>query len=465
MSHSLFRKNLLLSEPDFQQLLSRLQQKPSFIILDSANAEQGAKAFSLCVWQPSVLFKTTGNLTQIIKQDGESKTSLEDPLELINQELEKLTVDSSEDLPFCGGALGYWGYELGGRFEAMPQPKPHDITLPDMFVGIYHSGIIFNHSNDQIEFFSQSQTANKDFVELQALIAEIASTTSKEKLEAKFELTSPWLSNMTFADYQHKFGKVKSYLASGDCYQINLAQRFDANYSGCEWQAYLALRASNKAPFSSFIRLEEGAVLSLSPERFLQVKNREVETKPIKGTRPRSNNHLLDEQMSMDLATAEKDRAENLMIVDLLRNDIAKVSKPGTVKVPKIFEIESYPAVHHLVSTITSTLKDSASSLDLLRGAFPGGSITGAPKISAMRIIHELEPHPRSVYCGSVGYIRPNGDMDTNITIRTLVCNNNKIYCWAGGGLVADSVCEDEYQETLDKVNKILPILNNLKND
>ena len=218
----------------------------------------------------------------------------------------------------------------------------------------------------------------------------------------------------------------------------------------------------NNAPFSAYLNIDDIKVLSISPERFIQIKQNKVQTKPIKGTRPRSNDPTQDEKNKRSLSLANKDKAENLMIVDLLRNDISRACKPGSVKVPKLFDIESFPAVHHLVSTIEGELAEDKSAIDLIRGAFPGGSITGAPKIRAMEIIEELEPHRRNIYCGSIGYISACGNMDTSITIRTLTCLNGRIICNAGGGIVADSVCDEEYQETFDKVNKILPVLGEL---
>ena len=267
---------------------------------------------------------------------------------------------------------------------------------------------------------------------------------------------------MTKPEYLQKFEQIQQYLQSGDCYQINLAQRFSANYQGDEWQAYLRLRVRNAAPFSAFIRLTDCAILSISPERFIEVNQRRVETKPIKGTKPRFANPQDDKQSAEALQNSPKDRAENVMIVDLLRNDLGKVCSPGTVKVPSLFAIESFPAVHHLVSTITGELAPQHQAIDALAAAFPGGSITGAPKVRAMQIIEELEPHRRNIYCGSIGYLSVHGHMDTNIAIRTLVCANNTIYAWAGGGIVADSNGESEYQETFDKVGKILPVLTEL---
>jgi para-aminobenzoate synthetase component 1 len=277
------------------------------------------------------------------------------------------------------------------------------------------------------------------------------------------------MNKQTYAD---KFAQVQHYLLSGDCYQINLAQRFSAQYQGDEFNAYCALRTANQAPFSAFMRFEESAILSISPERFLQLHDNKVQSKPIKGTKPRSSNTKIDQENALALKKSAKDQAENVMIVDLLRNDISKVCQAGSVIVPELFTIESFPAVHHLVSTVEGKLSPKYDGTDLLRAAFPGGSITGAPKIRAMEIIENLEPQRRSVYCGSIGYLSACGNMDTSITIRTLVCQSDSkltgssstksIYCWAGGGLVADSSVECEYQETFDKVQRILPVLSDL---
>ena len=261
---------------------------------------------------------------------------------------------------------------------------------------------------------------------------------------------------MTREQYGEKFRQVQEYLHSGDCYQVNLAQRFHATYSGDEWQAFLQLNQANRAPFSAFLRLEQGAILSLSPERFILCDNSEIQTRPIKGTLPRLPDPQEDSKQAEKLANSVKDRAENLMIVDLMRNDIGRVAVAGSVKVPELFVVEPFPAVHHLVSTITARLPEQLHASDLLRAAFPGGSITGAPKVRAMEIIDELEPQRRNAWCGSIGYLSFCGNMDTSITIRTLTAINGQIYCSAGGGIVADSQEEAEYQETFDKVNKIL---------
>lgn len=465
-------KLTLASDVTPLDLFTPLANKTWAIWLDSGQSQHIDACFDILVWQPEVTLSTYGNKTNIYcSTTNETHISEDEPLSLlekIQQQVLSTLKPSQQNLPFLGGALGYFAYDLGRRFEKLPTQAEQDITLPEMAVGIYSQAVIFDHKRQQ--FFLVCPQEKRLEVEnfLQTLAA---SQENKGAALQGFSLTSNWQSNMDKATYIEKFEQVQNYLTSGDCYQINLAQRFKAQYQGDEFQAYCALRIENKAPFSAFMRLEDASILSVSPERFLQCKRGTVQSKPIKGTMPRSDNKEQDKQNAQILANSIKDRAENLMIVDLLRNDISKVCKPSSVVVPKLFDIESFPAVHHLVSTVEGELAEQYSASDLLRGAFPGGSITGAPKIRAMEIIEQLEPHRRSVYCGSIGYISNCGTMDTSITIRTLICeanqtkqNNtssipNSVYCWAGGGLVADSNASSEYQETFDKVNRILPVL------
>ena len=266
-------------------------------------------------------------------------------------------------------------------------------------------------------------------------------------------------SNFTPDGYAVAFAAVQNYLHAGDCYQINLAQRFAADASGDALPAYLKLRSMSPAPYSAFLNLPQSQILCVSPERFLRVQNGKVETKPIKGTRPRNSDIRLDTRLADELRNHPKDRAENLMIVDLLRSDLGRDCAPGSVHVQKLFDVESFANVHHLVSTVEGMLTEGRDALDLLRDCFPGGSVTGAPKRRAMQIIDQLEPDRRGVYCGAIGYVGFDGNMDTNIAIRTLVYANNQIFCWAGGGIVADSEMEAEYQETLDKASAMLELL------
>ncbi|XPF94500.1 aminodeoxychorismate synthase component I [Colwellia sp. RE-S-Sl-9] len=450
----IFDDNIVSSD-----IFTHLSNLPWAMWLDSCDNNHVDSQFDILVWDPVVTLATKNKTTKIVNVANNSTiTSTEDPLFLVNQAIEEtfsnINISASIKFPFKGGAVGYFAYDLGREFEVLPELCEQDIHIPEMSVGIYNKAIIFDNKTQVFHLLCLENERKQTEIDLFALIK-----TANQSKRLEFTLDSDWLSNMTQTEYAQKFNQVHEYLLAGDCYQINLAQRFSASYSGDEFQAYKTLREENNAPFSAFIRLEDAAILSISPERFLQLNEHQVQSKPIKGTRPRHHLPELDQQAAEDLKASAKDKAENLMIVDLLRNDISKVCEAGSVVVPKLFDIESFPAVHHLVSTVEGKLSAQFNATDLLRGAFPGGSITGAPKIRAMEIIEELEPHRRSVYCGSIGYISACGNMDTSITIRTLICENNKIYCWAGGGLVADSVLADEYQETFDKVNKIIPVL------
>lgn len=444
-----------------KQLFSIIADQPWAIWLDSCESEHVDSRYDILVWQPSITITTTGNVSHVVNHNDDSRySSTSDPLLLVKNEQQTLFKSchlTPSELPFNGGTLGYFSYDLGKRFEKINENTIKDIAIPEMSVGIYQQAIIFDKLNNAYWLFCQDDNRAKITAFFNGAL-----TNNTTEQRRGFSLASSWCSNMTRTQYQEKFEQVKSYLLSGDCYQINLAQRFTAQYQGDEFSAYLALRAENKAPFSAFMRFEDSAILSVSPERFLKLNHEHVQSKPIKGTRPRSRDVAIDKANANELQQATKDRAENLMIVDLLRNDISRVCQPGSVKVPSLFAIESFPAVHHLVSTVEGKIQQNTDGSDLLRAAFPGGSITGAPKIRAMDIIEELEPHQRSVYCGSIGYISTCGNMDTSITIRTLVCHNQQIHCWAGGGLVADSQVDSEYQETYDKVNKILPALSKL---
>lgn len=433
--------------------------RPWSMLLDSAEAIHPNSRYQIMVAEPlATLVSQQGKTTLTDDQGAHHYTA--DPFTVLDCALKRYFPEKKHsELPFSGGALGYFAYDLGRYLETIPSHAKHDLHLPDMAVGLYHWALIFDQQTQQLWCFDYHGDAKQQWHKIQHRMQ-----THRSAIKP-FTLTSAWLANMTKPEYQQKFERVQDELAQGNCYQINLAQRFHANYQGDEWQAYKLLREKNAAPFSAFIRLEQHAVLSISPERFISLNDRHIETKPIKGTRPRGFCTTTDKIYADELQNSAKDRAENVMIVDLLRNDIGKVSAPGSVQVPSLFAIESFPAVHHLVSTVTGILAAPYQACDLLRGAFPGGSITGAPKISAMHIIEQLEPHRRSVYCGSIGYISQHGTMDTNIAIRTLVCVQNTIYCWAGGGLVADSHVDSEYQETLDKLARILPVLSQTQQD
>ncbi|MFQ1785421.1 aminodeoxychorismate synthase component I [Aeromonas veronii] len=442
---------------ELHQLFARLQHQPWAMLLESAGPFGADNSFDIITADPLATLETRGEVTTLRVGVNISEHS-EDPLALLAHTQQQLLGEldlCATHLPFIGGALGLFGYDLGRRFERLPVQAAADIAVPDMAVGIYDWALLRNVATGDWQLVHWGDEAG--------LAKRLAWLEQQQAAPAPaFTLLGSWQSNMSRAEYGEKFTRIQEYLAAGDCYQINLTQRFSAPYQGDEWQAYCLLASANKAPFSAFIRLPESALLSLSPERFLLLDGRHIETKPIKGTRPRHPDPVTDRQVARELAQADKDRSENLMIVDLLRNDIGRVSRPGSVSVPHLFAVESFPAVHHLVSTIHGELDARWQGVDLLRACFPGGSITGAPKIRAMEIIEELEPQRRNAYCGSIGYLSQHGRMDTSICIRTLIAEAGRLHCWAGGGIIADSDADSEYQETYDKVARILPPLSAL---
>ncbi|MCE0492449.1 aminodeoxychorismate synthase component I [Vibrio salinus] len=441
-------------EPDLSlHCFEKIKNQPWAMLLRSPSDNHPDSRYDILVANPVAKIITTGNETEVITRN-EHYTSTSDPFEILSKTQEELLPTLDENLwseyPFVGGALGYFSYDLGRRIEKIPNEALNDISLPDMAIGLYSWALIVDHHR---------KTANIVGLDVQTVFSWLITDLPTLSEKDYFKTTGPWTTNMSKASYQNKFNAIQEYLKSGDCYQINLTQRFKTSYEGSEWYAYKKLETDNKAPFSGFLRFDDHSILSISPERFLKLDNQHIETKPIKGTKPRSENKKEDQWLAQQLENSDKDQSENLMIVDLLRNDIGRVAQPGSVKVPKLFSIESFPAVHHMVSTIIARLDKHKTVTDLLRATFPGGSITGAPKVRAMEIIEELEPNRRSVYCGSIGYISRNRKMDTNIAIRTLIAKKQNLYVWAGGAIVADSKVDSEYQETYDKLAKILPCL------
>jgi para-aminobenzoate synthetase component 1 len=371
--------------------------------------------------------------------------------ELLRSELGE-QIAPVDHVPFAGGILGYWSYDLD---------RPADTCDEVLCAGIYDWALVLDHQRQTARLVSHQR-----YPETALLLPKIAQRLqSGTALPADtFRVHGQISCNFTPASYAGAFAAVQRFLQAGDCYQVNLAQRFSAQASGDALCAYLTLRKQSPAPYSAFLNFPKMQALCASPERFISVFNRLVETKPIKGTRPRSSDSSRDAQLADELRRHPKDRAENLMIVDLLRNDLGKNCQAGSVRVPKLFEVESYAHVHHLVSTVQGKLAADRDALDVLNGCFPGGSITGAPKLRAMQIIEQLEPDRRDLYCGSIAYIGFDGNMDSNIVIRTLIYRSDgnrlgEIRCWAGGGLIADSQCDEEYQETFDKAKAMLELL------
>lgn len=452
------------------ELFEKIRHMHWPMMLDSAQmlkpeTKQPASQFGrydILVAEPAITFVTSGAQTVITHADTQV-VSDDDPFALVKQALLK-TPSAHCEFPFTGGALGYFSYDLGRRIEKVPTIAQNDTQMPEMMVGIYDWAIIVDHREKKTHLVSHRFYTSQD--RWHALCA--LCTNAHQIKSSQFSVDSQVVSNFDALSYQQAFIKVQRYIQEGDCYQVNLAQRFSAQVSGDSWQCYQTLRTVSPAPFMAYMDLSFGnhqslQVMSASPERFLQLTGQQVETRPIKGTRPRYKDPDQDLRSAIELVTSLKDRAENVMIVDLLRNDIGKVCERGSVKAEKLFNLQSFANVHHLVSFVTGKLDYQYTAIDLLRSCFPGGSITGAPKLRAMEIIEELEPHRRGIYCGAIGYIGFDGDMDMNIPIRTAVVINGSIHFYAGGGVVADSTHEKEYKETLDKASNFFTVMEMLK--
>jgi para-aminobenzoate synthetase component 1 len=439
---------------DSADLFETLADAPWAVFLDSSDARPGAPRVDiLSAWPWKTLVCRDGR-TEISGPEG-NKYSDADPFALLRAALGP-QADVGE-LPFAGGAMGYFAYDLGRRIERLPQRARCELDLPDMAVGLYDWAVVVEHGERRAWLVGAErdpETARR-WPELLVRFRNPPPPSALPPLAA----LGPVLPDLSRAQYDQAFARIQHYIREGDCYQVNLAQGFSATVAGDPWSAYRRLRRLSPAPHAAYLRLPFMEVLSSSPEQFLRVRQGEVRTRPIKGTRPRAADPRADAALAAELGASAKDRAENLMIVDLLRNDLGKVCVPGSVRVPELFRVEGYANVHHLVSTIDGRLAPGVHALDLLRAAFPGGSITGAPKLRAMQIIEELEPARRGVYCGAIGYIGHDGNMDSSIAIRTLVHRAGRVRFSAGGGIVADSQADAEYQECLDKAGPMFRLL------
>jgi para-aminobenzoate synthetase component 1 len=467
----------LVPVPDPVRCCERLAGLPYRLFLDSAATGSRLGRYSYVMADPVAVVRTSG--------DGNA-------LAMLREMLAPHRTPAVDGLPpFQGGAAGYLAYDWGLTLERLPAPRYDDLGLDDLVIGLYDWVLAWDHATAQAWLISTGLGAAAGEREGRAAARAaqvrarlVTTTTSKgtssvvrgaaaagEPSSATVRGMAPsfavdgWdglalRSSFARGAYLDAVSRVREYIYAGDIFQANLSQRFEAPLPQAAWEFYRALRTANPAPFAAFFECGDVSVLSTSPERFLRVNaNGHVETRPIKGTRARCVGPEHDAALGQALAESSKDRAENLMIVDLMRNDLSRVCAPGTVRASELFALERYATVHHLVSTVVGDLAPGHDAFDLLRAAFPGGSITGAPKLRAMEIIAELEPSRRGVYCGAIGYWSTTGEMDTSIAIRTAVVRDRRIYFSAGGGIVADSDPEQEYRETIDKVRATIDAL------
>ena len=415
-----------------------LKDKNWFIFLDSCNDISSFGKYDIITCDPYLTITSKGNHINLIQDDIES-SFYDNPFDVIRKYFKRNS--NFTDLPFTSGMIGYFGYDSLSGFN------DNNSEFPDIAVGFYDWSIVVNHDKriSHIVFENENSLIKKI---IEAFTGNVSDYLILDEECFFFNFSQ----SISKDKYIKDVVRIKNYIANGDCYQVNYSQEFCADYKGDPWDIYKNIRRLNPAPYSSFIRFDEKYVISSSPERFISIVKNHVETKPIKGTLKRMEDPNLDKEQIRILKNDEKNISENLMIVDLLRNDLSKCCELGSVKVTKLFDIESYASVHHMVSTIEGDLNKSDSSINILEACFPGGSITGAPKIRSMEIISELEKRRRGVYCGSIGYFDKNNNMDTNICIRTIMLHENKLVFSAGGGIVHDSDPEDEYYESLEKV-------------
>ena len=453
----------LLSREAYEQLLENAANEPDFAHLGSTGAGHGRGLFSG--------FTACAITTKRV----DAKPNEPINTRQLSSEMERLItryeVPAQEPQGLLtGGWVGFLGYEFGYIKEnrlARLCPLP---ATPLLFAGFYLWAASHNRATDTYHLWIHPECPEDTRRTLESWQHQIHPEPSERTKH--WRMISPFKARQPAEAFTAGVGVVQEYINAGDCYQVNLSQEFKGHYKGNPWLAFLALAEANPTPYSAFLRVGSGAVLSISPERFLEIRGRTVKTSPIKGTRPRGKTAIEDAAFAADLEASEKDRAENLMIVDLLRNDLSVHAAAGSVTVDSLFALESYRNVHHLVSHIRAELAEDALPMQVLFDAFPGGSITGAPKIRAMEIIRELEPHWRGPYCGSVFYRSLDGILDSNIAIRSMLCESSEvepgteeqgsIRCWGGGGIVADSDPESEYQETLTKVKPLMDFLENL---
>jgi len=455
--------------PEGPTIFEALDNGKTACFLDSALVHERLGRYSFIGADPFMIFSATGKQCTIETPGGEIRHVTGDPLVELGKLIAEFSASGSSPFPFArGGAVGYFSYDLGRLMERLPEKAVNDLGLPECLFAFYDGGVVIDHDRGCAYLISTGlplsgiagqKRAAERLKNWRMLLARpySAYTASGHKFD---HLRAAGLkSNFSREGYCRAVEKSLEYISAGDIYQVNISQRFSAELKTGTWELYRRLRHLNPAPFASFLRFPEVSVLSSSPERFLLVEGNRVETRPIKGTRPRGNTAAEDSALKQELINSEKDRAELVMIVDLERNDLGRICQTGSVRVPELFCLETYATVYHLVSTITGTLPAGKNVLDLLPAVFPGGSITGAPKIRAMEIIEELEPVRRGIYTGSLGYLDFSGRADLNIVIRTFVIKNNRVYFQAGGGIVADSQPELEYQETLDKARALLDAL------
>ena len=462
------------------ELFELVKDNPYSFFLDSGMDPQRLGRYSFLGSEPFLVMSSRGPEITLVR-GREHEVQHGNPFDTMGKLLERYKLDHCPaPVPFLGGAVGYFSYDLCHFIERLPSTAIDDLKLPESYFAFYDTVMAFDHLEGkaylvatgfpETEEGQRLRRARMRLEEMKAWLyaaspSQEASLPRRERLgEGEFQPIQEnrrvlLKSNFTPEEYVKAVDRVREYIAAGDVFQVNLSQRFEATLKIPPYELYRRLRMVNPAPFASYLNFQGMTIVSASPERFLKVQGDLVETRPIKGTRPRGKDPVEDERLAQELTHSTKDRAENVMIVDLERNDLGRVCRYGTVNVTELAILETFPTVFHLTSTVVGRLCRGKSNIYLLKATFPGGSITGAPKVRAMEIIDELEPTKRSVYTGSIGYLSFNGNLDINIVIRTFLIKEGKAYFQVGGGIIYDSDSEAEYMETLDKARALIRAL------
>jgi len=454
--------------PDAAWCFDAFAAEPFSFFLDSGMDPARLGRYSFMGSDPFLVLRSRGDAITLIR-DGVEETKKGNPFDVLGELLEAYTLDGSRaGIPFIGGAVGYFSYDLCHFIESLPTTAIDDLQLPECYLAFYDAAVVFDHLENrtylvstgfpELEESKRQRRAGERLKELRSRVRLCPPPSTVEQALSEKGLVLK--ANFSHEGYLEAVETAREYICAGDIFQVNLSQRLDVDLTIPPYQLYKRLRAINPAPFANYFNFDGVSIVGASPERFLKVQGDRVETRPIKGTKPRGKTPEEDRALAESLLASAKDRAENIMIVDLERNDIGRVCRYGTVKVTELAILETYPTVFHLTSTVVGQLSEGKSRIDLLKATFPGGSITGAPKVRAMEIIDDLEPTRRSVYTGSLGYLSFGGDMDLDIVIRTIIVKDNRAYFQVGGAIVYDSRPEAEYIETLDKGRALIQALN-----
>lgn len=434
------------------EIYSLFKEDLNTILLDSARDEKTLGRYSFIGINCFLTFKSKKGTCY----KGE-EVYMGDTFEELNKIIKEYAIENNTGLPFVSGGIGYFSYDLAREVEELPNIAKDDIDVPYCYYNFYDNIVILDNLH-KIAYISALGILNSQKDSIKNIMQRIQKD-DKIVYEKVENATNKFTSGFEKNNYIHTVSKVRSYIKSGDIYITNLSQRFSCSTRKSAYEIYKDLRHINPAPFAAFMNFEDFSIICSSPERFLSIKDRMVETRPIKGTMLRSLNAAEDLENKNILINSEKDKSELLMVVDLERNDLSKVCKPSSVKVTELFKLEEYSTVFHLVSTVIGELKEAVSSLECIKACFPGGSITGTPKIRSMEIIEELEPVRRNIYTGALGYLGFDGNVDLNIIIRTILIKDNKAYFGVGGGITWESKEELEYDETLDKARALMRVL------